>query len=313
MEKLNKATYKYNDLCLFFEENQFKNGGSKHRQFERWRKNYNIEKVPNKNEYILYELTKVELNNEQKYFSYQQYIEPMLYKLLLKSKEENHKINYSITDLMYALYLVNSDYKYAKYNQKDFSELLTGTYDLELDDYMYETYKMIKRIILKILDSMVKKDMIHYTKILMKANKYFSNGEYFTKIQEMSNKEIQSLITLRSNLSVINGEQKEFLKLPYYKRKEINKKIAEEMNISYYFETFEIVINKEGLARTIKNNSYSYNQLGIIINNNMQIKINKSLQGDLKNIIKENKELYTDALINRNKDYKLREKIKNGK
>ena len=64
----------------------------------------------------------------------------------------------------------------------------------------------------------------------------------------MSNKEIQSLITLRSNLSVINGEQKEFLKLPYYKRKEINKKIAEEMNISYYFETFEIVINKEGLA-----------------------------------------------------------------
>ena len=72
---------------------------------------------------------------------------------------------------------------------------------------------------------MVKKDMIHYTKILMKANKYFSNGEYFTKIQEMSNKEIQSLITLRSNLSVINGEQKEFLKLPYYKRKEINNEL----------------------------------------------------------------------------------------
>lgn len=293
-------TYNYKELCeLMGEEN--KKSKQRTDQFERWRLSYDIQKLENKNRYTIRELTTKEKREIVTKFSYQQYIEPMLYKLLLKEKTQS--INYSMLELMYNLYLVNGNYMVAKYkaNQTILSDYFNWN-ESSLNSYTFETYKMFKRIIRDIFKSMQERDIVTISNNYMKViTKYDENSNKYSIINKMTDKEASDLMKYRRIFTKKYNCDK-YESLSYFTRQKVDELVANKMNISYYFTNYHIVLNKVGANDIIKNNDYEFKDLGNMINDKVQIKVNESLQGDLKNIVRMEKLSMTDTLINKETD-----------
>lgn len=293
-------TYNYKELCeLMGEEN--KKSKQRTDQFERWRLSYDIQKLENKNRYTIRELTTKEKREIVTKFSYQQYIEPMLYKLLLKEKTQS--INYSMLELMYKLYLVNGNYVTAKCkaNQSILSDYFNWS-ETSLNSYTFETYKMFKRIIRDIFKSMKSRDIIRIKDNYIKVIKFTdSNGIERIKYEKFNEDETRELMKYRRIFTTKYGCDT-YDTLSYFKKQKVDELVAKKMNISYYYTNYHIILNDVGAKDIIKNNNYEFKDLGNMINDKVQTKVNKSLQGDLKNIVRMEKLSMTDTLINKETD-----------
>lgn len=290
-------TYTYKELCELLNEEQ-KRSNQRTKQFEKWRRKYKIEKVENKNTYTIRPLTLQEKEVISKKCSYQQYIEPMLYKLLLKSKTKS--VDYSMLDLMYDLYLVNGNYIDAKYkaNQTILCDYFNWD-NKSLNDYTFETYKMFKRIIKDIFKSMQSRDIITVSEVYMKVNKFSVDNVEKISVEKMKDSEIAQLMKYRRIYTNEKYQCDKYENLSYYKKQKVDEFVAKKMNMSWYYTNYHIILNKYGVKDVVKNNNYEFKDLGKLVNDNIQNKINKSVQGDLKNIVRMQKLSITDTLINK--------------
>lgn len=303
-----KIKHTYSDLCKFFNEDELTTNSQRNRQMEKWRKDYAIEKIPNKNLYTIRELSFEEKAEIQTYCTYQQTIEPMLYYLL--AEEKNHCLVKDIPQLLYELNIVNADYQYVRNNMNEASCVLLNkiTKD-EISSYYYETYKMFKRIIKSVLDSMKTKDDIFYNELYGKIT---TDKNGFKRKSIMTDREIEELLAVRKTISLNNyGENYDKLEKKY--QREVDKLVNKELHIDNYYTVYKIILNKGGITRTILNNDYvfaNFINFGKLTNEKIQIKVNNSKQGELKNLIEYDKKLLTDNLINMENSGKLTEKIK---
>lgn len=304
-------TYTYKELCELLNEEQ-KRSNQRTKQFEKWRRKYKIEKVENKNTYTIRPLTLQEKEVISKKCSYQQYIEPMLYKLLLKSKTKS--VDYSMLDLMYDLYLVNGNYIDAKYkaNQTILCDYFNWD-NKSLNDYTFETYKMFKRIIKDIFKSMQSRDIITVSEVYMKVNKFSVDNVEKISVEKMKDSEIAQLMKYRRIYTNEKYQCDKYENLSYYKKQKVDEFVAKKMNMSWYYTNYHIILNKYGVKDVVKNNNYEFKDLGKLVNDNIQNKINKSVQGDLKNIVRMQKLSITDTLINKQTKDGLCKRIIKGK
>lgn len=304
-------TYTYKELCELLNEEQ-KRSNQRTKQFEKWRRKYKIEKVENKNTYTIRPLTLQEKEVISKKCSYQQYIEPMLYKLLLKSKTKS--VDYSMLDLMYDLYLVNGNYIDAKYkaNQTILCDYFNWD-NKSLNDYTFETYKMFKRIIKDIFKSMQSRDIITVSEVYMKVNKFSVDNVEKISVEKMKDSEIAQLMKYRRIYTNEKYQCDKYKNLSYYKKQKVDEFVAKKMNMSWYYTNYHIILNKYGVKDVVKNNNYEFKDLGKLVNDNIQNKINKSVQGDLKNIVRMQKLSITDTLINKQTKDGLCKRIIKGK
>lgn len=273
----------YAQLCEKFNEEK-KKGNRKTRQFERWRKNYSIEKIEGKNKYNVRKLSLYEKTKDQLYFNYQQLIEPMVYDLLLNSKgelQDECRLIISPMDFMLRLGLVNSNYKLIKYNDELVERLakLTTARKQDVEDYQYEISKLNKRVIQTVLDAMVKHDLIQYSKVFVK--KIINDDTSVEQI--MTPRETAELLDIRKKISkeLFN---KDYFYIDKNDKKIVNNILKEKLNISNYYEVYDIILNENGIEQDILNNEYTFADRISLTNARNQIKINKSTQGKLKEI-----------------------------
>ena len=306
-------TYNYKELCALMGE-KVTNGGFRTRQFEKWRTEYEIDKAQGTNRYTVRKLSLTEKQDVAKRFSYQQYLEPMLYKLLVNSKHGNeYSVDYSMIDLMYDLYLVNGNYKDAKYKA---NQTLLCDYFLwgetELNSYTFETYKMFKKIIKDIFKSMQSRSIITITEIYTKVNKLVINNVEKITTTKMTDNEVSTMLKHRRRITLEKYNCDKYESLSYFKRQKVDEIVSEKMGISWFYTNYHIILNKCGAKEIIKNNNYEFTYLGTLVNNKTQEKINKSVQGDLRTMVRADKLSMTDTLINKNTNGYLCKKIIKG-
>lgn len=216
------------------------------------------------------------------YFNYQQLIEPMIYELLLHSKVEDYHLIISPMDFMIQLGLVNSNYKLIKYNDTLTNRLahLTTARKQDVEDYQYEISKLNKRTIKTVLDAMQKHDLIRYSNVFIKKINT-KDGHSIECV--MTPKETAELLNKRKNIS-----KKMFNKDYFYITKEekykVNEILKKELQITNYYNVYDIILNKDGIKNDIKNKEYTFADMISLTNVKNQVRINKSQQGKLKEI-----------------------------
>lgn len=300
----------YSDLCEKFGEEK-KKGNRKTRQFERWRKNYLIEKIEGKNRYNVRELSLYEKTKDQLYFNYQQIIEPMVYEMLLHSKVHDYHLLISPMDFMLQLGLVNSNYKLIKYNDALVDRLahLTTARRQDVENYQYEVSKLNKRTIKTVLDAMQKHDLVRYNMVFIKKIKTDKDE---TIEEVMSPKETTELLNKRKKISnLLFG--KDYFYIDKEDKKRVNEELKRQLGISNYYDVYDIILNKKGIKNDIKNNNYTFADGISLTNVKNQARINKSKQGKLKEIPTLIKQDMTQKLIDLSTEEYTREQLKKGK
>ena len=313
-ENLMKSTMSYKQLCEMFEEEPKTNGGKRKRQMEQWNKLLNIEKLPNRNLYAVRKYTPSERNEMNVFNSLRSMIEPLLYKQLLIYAKDEKAYEFDMGELIYNFSLINQNYKTGRYNKEkiegiiiDQSEKANVTLDYcdrllqdDINDYYKEVDKLLRRAVIDVLTDMEDKRLIIVNKSFGKIiEQRLENGDIINRKVKMDKEELKLFLEYSTTLSK-RKYKKDYNKLNYYEKKNIDILLNEKMNIKAHYDLYNIIINEVGIKQDIVGMNYTYKELDSGVNRESVNKINKSNQGDLRKIDVFVKELLTQLLIDKN-------------
>lgn len=293
----------YKELCDFFQEEKTSKGKSRQLQFDRWRKEYNIEKVEGKNQYSVSKKKYVETINQkqlQKNMKFSTLLAPIIYTTLMNV--EGNVIALSSLEEQRLFSLVNPKF--------GMQSLCLGALANELgiepkDIYGFRDaiWEINAQTIRNVINSMSK------MKILLKNTGYkckkLSNGKWFIADGSYAS-EILSYINMISNREYSCIYSK-------LKSKEEKTKVKELVSEHFGLETFysadilyldknsiEIVYNteiKENVRKILTEQGIIDNL--IEINDNNCIRISKSKRKKLTDISKTNKDKMINTFISK--------------
>lgn len=293
---------KYKDLCAELGEKP-KHGGYIQIQLNSFRQKYEIEKVDRK--YIIKkELTEIEQIESMKYLKKKAYIEPMIYTLLTTS--ETNILRVDMRTLMLILKVVNQDYYYAKYHTEEVDTKLMGMDTNGLKTFMSETEPMYKRIIREVLFDMADQQLIQVNQIPIFAKRYKGeNNKCYTKTYE-ADKDIDIPKLLEAKRSVLKKfNLTQWSELNWYQLNDAKRMVAKELEIDYFYQDYEIILNKVGLNELYVEN---LSELQDSFNKYIQARTLNSQAKGMRLLTKDETKVYVDALVNIDNDMKLRER-----
>lgn len=267
---------------------------------------YKIEKVRRGTYVVVRELTPLEKAEMTTYNKNREYLEPMIYSMLLT--EKSNSIIMDMHELMEAVEIVNKDFHYIKYHIAECGELLDLDNKTSLSLFTKESEPMLKRIVRDILYDMADKQLIKITEIPVVAYKIYDldSKRWFTRTEELTEiQQIQKLLEIkRTVLKRDYGLERE-TELSFYQMSEFRDLVAKEYGASYFYYKYEIVLNKEGLTLCEKGD---IKKLKESFNSYIREKMSKSKQGDLKVLTKQEKDICVKYCIDTRTDFKLRER-----
>lgn len=297
--KYNKA-YKYNQLQEIF--NIY--GKSGEQTIKDISKNYIVKKIKRGVYKIERPLSDIEKIETQTYYKHKDYLEPMVYSMLLNNK--SNSITMDMHELMQEVEIVNKDFHYIKYHSKECSELLNQENDTGLNIFTRESEPMLKRIIRDVLYDMDDRQLIKVIEIPVIAYKIYDSEikDYHIKKQDITkDKDIQKLLEIKRNILKDDFNVEMESDLGYFDRGLFRDYVAKQYGAEYFYYKYHIVLNKKGLTNCEK---YDIINLKKSFNSYIQDKLKKSKQGDLKILTKEEKDIYIKYCIDTTTDYKLR-------
>ena len=215
----------YGELCDFFKEEKKRSGRTRQLQFNRWRKEYNIDKIEGKNRYIVKRKTYKEIkvyNSKRKNAQFATLLTPIIYTTLMNSEE--NVLDLPILEKQMAFSLVNS--KFALSHKVIAEEI--GVDVKDLCAFKEAIWKMNNRTMNNVINSMVKKHIIIKSKGLNLDKK-----DIKSELEKMllSEEDIQkNLIEINTNncIKISKSRNKNLLKISKYNlEKMINALIAE--------------------------------------------------------------------------------------
>lgn len=293
-------TYRYKELCEAFGRENV-TGSYKSTFLKNLNKNYEI---IHKNGFykIVRELTQEEKDAKELKGMYQKLLEAILSNLL--SQQESYSICMSMIELLLSCGIVNTDFKYCRYNIYTSSKVLkTDPYDLE--EYINRSYNLLSRMFKDILQQLEDKSLIKCRK-----------GYKLFKVDRMGLQSGSRVVTLGSKEEtiIIKAEEQGLKEMGFTKLfevyshesnievfKRITTRIIKEQFPEYdgYYKVYHITLNRSGLCEN-KNNIYKE------LNSRIQTKLlkNKGLSEimQLKKMV--------DATINLSRPFKIAENVR---
>lgn len=293
--------YKYGDMCQALDVPKLR-GSYQKTQLKQISRKYDFEKTPRKTYIFHKKYNDVELIEQQTYFKNKTYIEPMIYTLLYNS--ETNIIRFDMKTLMLILAIVNKDYHYAKWHIDKVDKKLTGASMSGLQVFMRETEPMYKRIIKDVLKDMQRKNLIKVREIEMFAKVYIAeNGKKYTTTYEADDeKDIPKFIEGKRLYAKKCGTEY-WDELNYFQLIDGKNFVSDYVGIDYFYYDYELILNKVGIKEMIRDD---YIELRKSFNKYIQDKTLKSKSKGMKQLTSEEKDIYVDALINIDNDYKIR-------
>lgn len=279
---------KYKELCELLGEKPKNQTNSKKCQLKRLRQVADIEKIPHKN---LYEV------------SFKSNIQPFKDVLLSNPKDclakslyglfaqiNGYKIMVSLPGLLRDLGVTNKKFYLSKYNSKKVKEIC----------FISECEKIFNRLIKETLNQMKQNDDIYYIKHYSSAVKVFNNKlkKWVCNTKLMTDVEVSKMLNLRKQVAY-DKYNKSYNHCNNLQKNYIDSIICKELNIDFYFFTYEIILNHKGIIS-------QYNKKEIIqtkenLNKILALKIKKSKQGFLKQLDTEQKEKLIKKLLTNKK------------
>lgn len=293
--------YTYKELQKIF--NIYNKSGSQ--TIKEISKQYKIDKVRRGIYKIERQLTNEEKIDSLIYNKNREFIEPMIYSMLCY--EKSNSITLDMHELMERIAIVNKDFNYIKWHTKECSQIMKqDEYGLKI--FTKESEPMLKRIIRDILFDMEDRQLIKVNEIPIVAYKIYESETrtWRTRLKEItSKKDIQKLLEIKRIALEDFGLQKES-ELGYKERSEFRDLIAKSYDADYFYYKYNIILNKKGLT---KYENYDIIELRKKFNAHIQDKLQRSQQGDLKLLEKEEKDIYIKYCIDISQDFMLRKGV----
>ncbi len=285
--------YTYRDLCEMFEEEPSKSS-ARDKQFKRWRKEFNIEKVPNKNKYTVEPKTLDVAKPSTKRADLKRIIEPMICDLFIK--EGKTFLGLTQLEIHEKLGLINRNFSELTYT-KEAKQLYADSLKVPIEDinnYRDEVYNLNKVTINSILKDMEKKGILIKTqcyKLIGENNNVtFSDKNTTSEILQLRNDLAREIAGENLYVNIKDKHLKEKI------IKEVNRKIGQKS----HYQAFMLILDVKSIEYYLQDKyAYykTYEASKIESNNGNRNKIMKSTRGELKNIPYDNKRKLTTSLI----------------
>lgn len=292
----------YGELCDFFKEEKKGKGKGRQLQFNRWRKEYNIEKIEGKYKYIVERKTHKEMNDydsKRKNVQFATLLAPVIYTTLMNAEE--NVIALTSLEQQRAFALVNSKFGLKSIYQNAIAKDI-GVDIKDLYAFKEAIWKINNQTINNVINSMLKKHIILTGKGFKYQDKktkewYFAGGEYgieiLAKINEISMdlyNDIYYKVLDKNKKKKVKDKVCDFFKFEtlyysdiyYLDKKSI--KFVYEKDIKTDLE--KMLLSEEDIPKNL-----------IEINTNNCIKISKSRNKNLLDISKYDKEKMISTLI----------------
>ena len=239
---------------------------------------YELRQISKQQYEIVRELTPQEISSIKTYVRLKPVIKECICTAL--ANIDGNTIKGSIKDYYTILSIVNNSYKYFTY--LDFNELkknymINNNIPLENNILYYEFCKeidsMFRRIIKECFKELEDAFLIHVTKQLMFVTRD-PNG-YYNSTEVTDEKTIQHFLQVGKKYMSENGYNN-WSEIPYLTKPELRAKISKELNIEYFYDRYDIVVNKQYLPQLpLADVKKQLNDMAVE-------KISKSKQGVLK-------------------------------
>ena len=266
---------------------------------------YLLEEVGKRDYRIVRKLTKQEQITGKKLTQCKQLLEDTICVQL--SLSENNTIRADMKGYLELFNIVNNKYRYFAYeNMTEHKyKILEGFVDPKYEnttlcDYVDDVNPILYRLVKQVFKKMSGEMLLCVKEHLMFAKKYIVPNESNTCVEylrtkEATNDQVEEYMRLfryyademgAHNLDNLNNRTK-------YK---IKAKVCRDLNITYAYTEYELILNREGLQNVVESRP-DLIELKNSLNKNVVHKLNMSKQGRLKEYSPEDKERCSDFLI----------------
>lgn len=283
---MKKERLKYSQLCEKFSEEEKPRGTRRDRQFERWRREWNIERDSNTYYYLVSPLTmkQKQLDSNIVNFSSKDLIEAMVYDLLHKS--EGKYLDTTKLEQQELLGLINNQFKLTliePLKEANANELEIPVEKIE--DFTKEVYALNNVTINNVKQGMIKKGYINVEKIF-KVKYDSENPIVENNFVSITGDKMQEIENYRNELTrkITNNRLTDYYSI---RDKDLRDQVIQALNKHFGFEQCfdgeRWWLDKQSIEFVLAKN-YSYILNKIKVNENNQLKISKSTRGELKNL-----------------------------
>ena len=285
--------YSYKDLCSLFKEDP-QVSRKRNLQFDRWRKEYDIVKVPNKNRYALSERTLDTKELSTKRADLKRFIEPMICELFIQ--ENTRHFGTTQTELHERIGLVNDKFfklSYLSELRETYAKKLNISVE-ELSEYKEEVYDLNKVTINNVLKDLEKKGVLIVDRTYKIKNLdgsiTYADEEYKTHIMSVRNEISRSMTD-----GLLYNQVKD-----KHLREKILKNVNSTLGIIGHYDAIMLHLDIDSVKvylSTEYTHYNNYNDTMLEVNSANRDKIMKSRRGELKNIPYDDKRKITTEII----------------
>lgn len=279
---------KYKELCELLGEKPKNQTNSKKCQLKRFKQVADIEKIPHKNLYEVSFKSNIQPFKDILLSNPKDCLTKSLYGLFAQMND--YKIMVSLPELLRDLGVTNKKFYLSKYNSKKIKEIC----------FISECEKIFNRLTKETLNQMKQNDDIYYIKHYSSAVKVFNNKlkKWVCNTRLMTDVEVSKMLNLRKQVAY-SKYNKSYSYCNNLQKNYIDSIVCKELNIDFYFFTYEIILNHKGII--LQYNKKEIMQTKENLNKILALKIKKSKQGFLKQLDTEQKEKLIKKLLTNKK------------
>lgn len=266
---------------------------------------YLLEETGHRSYDIVRKLTKEEQIKGKKLTKCKQILEDTIYVQL--SLSENNTLRSDMKGFLELFNIVNNKYRYFSYENmtEQKYKILEGFIDpkyenMSLCDYVCDVNPILYRMVKDVFKKMSQEMLLHIKEHLMFAKKYVVPNDdgsttEFLRTYEATNNQVEEYMRMFRQYALEEGfESVENLNLKY--KRKIKNRICRELNITYAYTEYELILNRDGLKYEVEKRPELL-ELKDSLNKNVVHKLNMSTSGKLKEYSIEDKEKCSDFLI----------------
>lgn len=250
------------------------------------------------------ELSPEEKINALVYGKNKQLLRPIIITTL--SKRSDNRIQKRMKEYLNLFGIVNDNFAPFTWSNRNLA-LVDYLYDMNLkedkmDDFISEVNPMLKRMVKDIWEEMEIDDLIekiehpYFVERIIFEDQISGKRTIIKQSHKCNPDERERLMSTKKEVAVEMGYNNSN-EIPFARRMELSNRVSQKLGILYYYEEYELILNREWLGKS----EYCLEDISMhkkLINENVIRKTLTSNQGRLKRLSESERLLCVDAVIN---------------
>ena len=209
-------------------------------------------------------------------------------------------------EYLYLFGIVNDNFAPFTWENRNMA-LVDHLYEINLDeqkmdDFISEVNPMLKRMVKDIWEEMENDDLIekiehpYFVERIIFENQITGKRTTRKQSHRCNLDERERLMATKKEVAIEMGYANSN-EVPFVRKQELANNVARRLDILYYYEEYELILNREWLGKS----EYCLDDISLhkkLINENVIRKVLTSNQGKLKRLSNEERNLCVDTIIN---------------